>query len=102
MTGITEAELLAILRSKVAPFGRYGRDSITTFAYDHGFSPVTISHVLLERHGISDRLANALGYMRDPAGGFIPITHPPQPASDRGDRPPPGRPASIEGETTHG
>lgn len=103
MTGITEAELLAIFRAQVGPWGQGDRQSITTFAYDHGYSPVTISHVLLGRHQISDRLANALGFMRDSGGRFIPITNPSDERPDRGGCNGringPGRPVSIEGET---
>lgn len=82
MTGITEAELLAIFRLDIAlspeKFAR------TAWARRHGFSRSHTSNVLTGWAPITDRLAKALGYVRDDAGGFIPITNPAGERADRG------------------
>jgi len=60
---VSEDEFLAEFR---AVFNWNGNTRITArqWAADHGFSPAYISDVLNGNRGVSDRIAEAMGYVR--------------------------------------
>lgn len=99
MTGITEADLLAIFRAKVGKGA--GKTPVKAFAIDAGVSGPVVYRSLSGETPISDRIAEALGYRRVISVAIIPITNPSDERPDRGGCNGringPGRPVSIEG-----
>lgn len=93
MTGITEADLLAIFRAKV---GKHG-NPVKAFAVDACVHPSVIYRARKGEAPITVGMARALGYSR--VISFIPIT---KPSDDRPDQGGPNgsvsRPACSEGE----